>query len=64
MVDVNESMGMEGKSEERRTKREGDDSAGDRSKFKKIEMPAFVGNDPESWLFRAERYSSLLSQRR
>ncbi|KAA0031986.1 Transposon Ty3-I Gag-Pol polyprotein [Cucumis melo var. makuwa] len=59
MVDVNESMMMEGKSEERRSRMEGDDSAGDRSKFKKIEMPVFVGNDPESWLFRAERYFQI-----
>ena len=38
---------------------EGDDSTGDQSKFKKIEMPVFVGNDPESWLFRAERYFQI-----
>ncbi|KAA0039461.1 Ty3/gypsy retrotransposon protein [Cucumis melo var. makuwa] len=32
-----------------------DDSFPDRNKFKKIEMPIFTGEDPDSWLFRAER---------
>lgn len=28
----------------------------DQSKFKKVEMPLILGEDPESWLFKAERY--------
>ena len=28
----------------------------DRNKFKKVEMPIFNRDDPDSWLFRAERY--------
>ena len=60
MVDVSDWTMMGGKSEEKHTKLEGEDSAGDRSKFKKIEMPVFVGNDPDSWLlFRAERYFQI-----
>ena len=59
MIDANESTMMGGKFEEKHTKLEGEDSAGDRSKFKKTEMPVFVGNDPDSWLFRAERYFQI-----
>ena len=33
-----------------------DESNSDRNKFKKVEMPIFNGDDPDSWLFRAERY--------
>ncbi|TYK22245.1 ty3-gypsy retrotransposon protein [Cucumis melo var. makuwa] len=29
----------------------------DQSKFKKVEMPVSTGDDPDSWLFRAERSS-------
>ena len=36
MVDVSESMMMEEKSDEKHTKLEGEDSAGDRSKFRKL----------------------------
>ncbi|KAA0041992.1 Ty3/gypsy retrotransposon protein [Cucumis melo var. makuwa] len=32
-----------------------DEVSADRSKFKKVGMPVFTGDDPESWLFRAER---------
>ncbi|KAA0047238.1 Ty3/gypsy retrotransposon protein [Cucumis melo var. makuwa] len=31
----------------------------DRSKFKKVEMPVFDGTDPDSWLFRADRYFKI-----
>ncbi|TYK15001.1 transposon Tf2-1 polyprotein isoform X1 [Cucumis melo var. makuwa] len=48
MVDVSQSMMMEGKYQEKCTKLEGEDFAGDRSIFKKIEIPDFVENDPES----------------
>ncbi|TYK19856.1 ty3-gypsy retrotransposon protein [Cucumis melo var. makuwa] len=36
-----------------------DDGSHDRNKFKKIEMPVFTGEDPDSWLFRAERYFQI-----
>ncbi|TYJ98848.1 transposon Tf2-1 polyprotein isoform X1 [Cucumis melo var. makuwa] len=38
---------------------DGDDGLPDRNKFKKIEMPIFTGEDPDSWLFRAERYFQI-----
>ncbi|KAA0059479.1 hypothetical protein IC582_002784 [Cucumis melo] len=38
---------------------DGDDDFHDRNKFKKIEMPVFTGEDPDSWLFRAERYFQI-----
>ncbi|KAA0045216.1 Ty3/gypsy retrotransposon protein [Cucumis melo var. makuwa] len=31
----------------------------DRCKFKKVEMPVFDGTDPDSWLFRADRYFKI-----
>ncbi|KAL0540117.1 hypothetical protein IC582_024347 [Cucumis melo] len=31
----------------------------DRNKFKKVEIPVFAGEDPNSWLFRAERYFQI-----
>ncbi|TYK10372.1 transposon Tf2-1 polyprotein isoform X1 [Cucumis melo var. makuwa] len=31
----------------------------DRSKFKKVEMPVFDGTEPDSWLFRADRYFKI-----
>ncbi|KAL0533794.1 hypothetical protein IC582_028065 [Cucumis melo] len=36
-----------------------DDNFHDQNKFKKIEMPVFTGEDPDSWLFRAERYFQI-----
>ena len=35
---------------------EGNDKSSERNKFKKVEMPIFKGEDPEYWLFRADRY--------
>lgn len=43
MIDVSDSFVMGGKSEEKYTKLEGEESAGDQSKFKKIDMPVFAG---------------------
>ncbi|KAA0066460.1 uncharacterized protein E6C27_scaffold21G005610 [Cucumis melo var. makuwa] len=40
-------------------KADNDEPATDRSKFKKVEMPVFSGEDPDSWLFRAERYFQI-----
>ncbi|KAA0053640.1 transposon Tf2-1 polyprotein isoform X1 [Cucumis melo var. makuwa] len=42
---------LEAKTEEERTL--------DQSKFKKVEMPVFDGTDPDSWLFRADRYFKI-----
>ncbi|KAA0065906.1 transposon Tf2-1 polyprotein isoform X1 [Cucumis melo var. makuwa] len=39
--------------------RNDDDKTFDRSKFKKVEMPIFNGTDPDSWLFRADRYFKI-----
>ena len=39
-----------------------DDNEGEnnnRSKFKKVEMLVFNGDDPDSWLFRADRYFQI-----
>ncbi|KAA0036991.1 ty3-gypsy retrotransposon protein [Cucumis melo var. makuwa] len=36
-----------------------EDKTAERSKFKKVEMPVFTGNDPDSWLFRADRYFQI-----
>lgn len=40
-------------------KADNDDLSTDRSKFKKVEMPVFTREDPDSWLFRAERYFQI-----
>lgn len=31
----------------------------DQSKFKKVEMSVFSGNNPDSWLFKADRYFQI-----
>ncbi|KAA0041084.1 histone-lysine N-methyltransferase ASHR1 isoform X3 [Cucumis melo var. makuwa] len=36
-------------------KADNDENAGDQNKFK-VEMPVYNGENPDSWLFRAERY--------
>ena len=41
---------------ENEEKKPNDEGNHDRNKFKKVEMPIFNGEDPDSWLFRAERY--------
>ena len=40
-------------------KKMNEDANCDRNKFKKVEMPIFNGDDPDSWLFRAERYFQI-----
>ncbi|TYK03052.1 Retrotransposable element Tf2 [Cucumis melo var. makuwa] len=40
-------------------KLDADNGYHDRNKFKKIEMPVFIEEDPDSWLFRAERYFQI-----
>ena len=46
----------ETKNKEKKVNEEG---INDRNKFKKVEMPIFNGDDPDSWLFRAERYFQI-----
>ncbi|KAL4033230.1 hypothetical protein IC575_006316 [Cucumis melo] len=37
----------------------GEEKNNDRSKFKKVEMLVFNGEDPDAWLFRADRYFQI-----
>ncbi|KAL0549733.1 hypothetical protein IC582_014220 [Cucumis melo] len=39
--------------------KDGEEKNIDRSKFKKVEMPVFNGEDPDVWLFRANRYFQI-----
>lgn len=39
--------------------RKDEEKTTDRSKFKKVEIPIFNGIDPDSWLFRADRYFKI-----
>ena len=40
-------------------KEDGEEDGNDRDRFKRVEMPVFDGDDPDSWLFRAERYFQI-----
>ena len=40
-------------------KKTDDESGSERNKLKKVEMPIFNGDDPDNWLFRAERYFQI-----
>ncbi|TYK02420.1 transposon Tf2-1 polyprotein isoform X1 [Cucumis melo var. makuwa] len=40
-------------------KNDSEENSGDRNEFKKVEMPVFIGEDPDSWLFRIERYFQI-----
>ena len=39
--------------------KEEEDKTVDRNKFKKVEMPVFNRNDPDSWLFRVDQYFQI-----
>ncbi|KAA0042929.1 transposon Tf2-1 polyprotein isoform X1 [Cucumis melo var. makuwa] len=39
--------------------KDGEEKNSDQSKFKKIEMPVFNGEDPDVWLFRVDRYFQI-----
>ena len=56
---LNESTGEEGSEESKKKEKEEDDKIVDRSKFKKVEISVFRGNDPNSWLFKADRYFQI-----
>ena len=59
LIDPSNSAENEGKTEDKIMKLEGDESASDRSKFKKVEIPVFIGTDLDSWLFWAELYFQI-----
>ena len=45
--------------EPKSNEKEDDKKNNDRNKFKKVEMPVFNGEDPDSWLSRADRYFQI-----
>ncbi|XP_022154744.1 uncharacterized protein LOC111021922 [Momordica charantia] len=62
----NGSSALKRKLPEENSEQQGETSTGkaegpgvERNKFKKVEMPVFTGDDPNSWLFRAERYFEI-----
>ena len=59
---ANRREGPTNKGHENKTKDgkvEGEDGTNERNRFKKVEMPVFNGEDPYSWLFRANRYFQI-----
>lgn len=52
-------MTKEIKNEGKTNKSGGDESSNVRNKLKKVEMLVFSGSDPDSWLFRANRYFQI-----
>ena len=52
-------MKLKGKAEETDVHNEGNLTMGDRSKYKKLEMPMFLGENPESWVYRAEHFFEI-----
>ena len=56
---VEESSGKDDRDETWEEKLEKEDGNTERNKFKKVEMLVFNGEDPDSWLFRANRYLQI-----
>ena len=54
-------MKLKGKWEEADNPGENNVVTVDRSKYKKLEMPIFTGENPESWVFRAEHFFEINS---
>ncbi|KAA0037230.1 retrotransposon protein [Cucumis melo var. makuwa] len=52
-------MKMKGKMEEMDVTTEVNTTMVDRSKYKKLEMPMFLGENPESWVYRAENFFEI-----
>ena len=52
-------MKLKGKAEETDIHNEGNLTMVDRSKYKKLEMPMFLGENPESWVYRAEHFFEI-----
>ena len=53
------SMKLKGKVEESEVCNEVNGSNVDRSKYAKLEMPMFLGENPESWVYRAEHFFEM-----
>ncbi|KAA0033101.1 retrotransposon protein [Cucumis melo var. makuwa] len=54
-------MKLKGKMEEMDGTSERNNAIVDRSKYKKLEMPMFLGENPESWVYRAEHFFEINS---
>lgn len=52
-------MKLKGKTEELDIEADNSIPAVDRSKYKKLEMPMFLGENPESWVYRAEHFFEI-----
>ncbi|KAA0063772.1 retrotransposon protein [Cucumis melo var. makuwa] len=52
-------MKMKGKMEETELMTETNVTSIDRSKYKKLKMPMFLGENPESWVYRAEHFFEI-----
>ena len=52
-------MKLKGKWEENDNPGEAITTYVDRNKYKKLEMPMFIGENPESWVFRAEHFFEI-----
>ena len=52
-------MILKGKIEETEVTTEMNGNNTDRSKYKKLEMPMFLGENPESWVYRAEHFFEI-----
>ncbi|KAA0065941.1 retrotransposon protein [Cucumis melo var. makuwa] len=52
-------MKLKGKMEETELMTETNVASIDRSKYKKLEMPMFLGENPESWVYRAEHFFKI-----
>ncbi|TYK14623.1 retrotransposon protein [Cucumis melo var. makuwa] len=52
-------MKLKGKMDETEPMTETNGTVTDRSKYKKLEMPMFLGENPESWVYRAEHFFEI-----
>ncbi|KAA0048167.1 retrotransposon protein [Cucumis melo var. makuwa] len=52
-------MKLKGKMDETEPITEINGTVTDRSKYKKLEMPMFLGENPESWVYRAEHFFEI-----
>ena len=50
---------LKGKVGETEAAIEGNNATVDRSKYKKLEMSMFLGENPESWVYRAEHFFEI-----
>ena len=59
LKDIEASSSHDISADKFKKKTDNDDNNGDRNKFKKVEMPVFNDEDPDSWLFRDERHFQI-----